>query len=57
MDSDQPPNCVQLPSGKPVIRRQLDRFQPEFAGPTFPTDVNVDWLVAVKAIEKEPVRS
>jgi len=57
MKSDHSPNRVELPGGKTVIGCQLDRLKPELTRPVFPTYMNVNRLIAVEAIEEEPVWS
>jgi hypothetical protein len=40
-----------------VVCRKLKGLKPEFTGPPFSSDVDVNRLVAVKAIEEEPIGS
>src|SRR2546430_17053946 len=57
MKSDYSPNRVELPGGKTVIGCQLDRLKPEVTRPAFPKYMNVNRLIAVEAIEEEPVEA
>jgi hypothetical protein len=53
---NQPANAVQFGRRKSIVEAQYDRLQPEFAYQMLTTNVYVLRLVAVEAVEKEPVR-
>jgi hypothetical protein len=54
---DQPPNPVQLPGGKAMVRGKLDGLQPKLAGFSLAPDVCVNRLIAIKAVKEKPVGS
>jgi hypothetical protein len=54
---DQSPNHIQLPGSEAVVCCELDGFKPELTRLPFSSYVDVNRLVAVKAIKKEPIRS
>jgi hypothetical protein len=57
MNFDQSPYHVQLPSSKAVVCCKLNGLKPEFTRLPFPSDVDVNRLVAVKAIKEERIGS
>ena len=52
---NQVPNLVEFTSAEPMIPREFDGCQPELAVLPIASNVDVHGLVAVEAIEKEPV--
>jgi hypothetical protein len=51
---DQPPNDVQLPRSKAMIRGKLYRLQPEFAVSPLAPYMDVNRFVAIEAVEEKP---
>lgn len=56
MPLDDSPNHIQLSGSKAVITNKPKGLKPKFAGSVLAFHVNVRWLIAVKAREKEPIR-
>jgi len=54
---DQATDVIQLTRSEAMIPRQGDGRQPELRLLTVVSHVNVHWLVAVEAVEEEPVRT
>jgi hypothetical protein len=54
---NQPPNLIEFSRLEAMIRRQRNGLKPELARLVLPAHVNVHSLVAVEAVEVEPVRS
>ncbi|SRR6266702_561981 len=54
---NQTPNDIQLAWAEPFVPRDGNGCQPEFGVLTIAPNVNVHRLVAVEAVEEEPVRS
>jgi hypothetical protein len=57
MSFDQSPYNIQFPGSKAVICCKLNGLKPELTRLPFPSDVDVNRLVAVKAIKEEPIGS
>jgi hypothetical protein len=54
---DQLSNAVKLGRREPFIETEHNRFQPEFARDAFASNMNMLRLIAVEAVEKQPVRA
>lgn len=50
-------NLAQFPSGESVVLRYRNWLQPELAHHSFPSNMNMHWLITIEAIEIEPIRS
>jgi len=57
MSFDQSPYHIQLPGSEAVVCCKLNGLKPELTRLPFPPDVDVNRLVAVKAIKEEPIGS
>jgi len=50
-------NSIQFFRRKAAVSTQCDRFEPKLAGHSSPLDMYVHGFIAVKAIEKEAIRT
>jgi hypothetical protein len=57
MGFDRSPYYIQFPGSKAVICCKLNGLKPELTRLPFPSDGDVNRLVAVKAIKEEPIAS
>jgi hypothetical protein len=57
MFHNQPADAVQFGGRKPLVEAEHDRFQPELSDHMLTPNMHMLRLVAVEAVEKEPVRT